>query len=129
MKIYFIPKEVYPTKDMLIEEVVYIDLNDFEWRLARVETGFIVKFDGDNYFAEDVFKVSNQKHHVVNTRCMFFQDASFDDFCDVRSKLKDNYTDDIWEYFTELLAKRFEEDPQLLVSEMFNFDKKKKKDD
>ena len=42
--IYCLKPEMYPTPEKTIEEIIYRDENDFEWKIARVENGFFVKY-------------------------------------------------------------------------------------
>ncbi len=119
--IYCVNESQYPTKERYIEELKYKDENDFEWRIARIENGFMVRYFGDKYFKENTFEcdLSNGEHiRVNNTNCIFFQDSDFETFCDIRYILSNGYTDDIWETFEELFTERFEHDKDMLESEM-----------
>ncbi len=50
--IYSLPIEDYP--DTFIEELKYKDENHFEWRIARVDTGFFVRLTKKIfYYAND----------------------------------------------------------------------------
>ena len=119
--IYCVPIEQYPKEGMFIEELSYKDENDFEWKIARIENGFMVRYFGDEYFKENTFEceLSNGEWvRVKNTNCIFFQDVDFETFCEVRNIIKIGYTDDIWETFEELFTERFEHDRGMLESEM-----------
>ena len=52
--IYCLDPKMYPAPDQLIEEISYRDENDFEWKIARVQNGFFVKYLGDEYFKDKV---------------------------------------------------------------------------
>ncbi len=112
---------MYPTPDLFIEELVYKDENDFEWRIARIEGGFMVKFFGVEYFTETYFDftVSTGKHFLLNnTGCIFFKDTDFETFAEMRDVLKNGYTDEIWEVFEDLFTERFEQDESILECEV-----------
>lgn len=82
----------------------------------------MVKYCGDSYFKDTFFSVpveKKQKHFLINnTGCILFQDADFETFCNVRDVLKNGYTDDIWELFTDLFITRFECDEGMIESEI-----------
>lgn len=118
--IYAIPIDKYPTD--FIEELSYRDENDFEWRICRTKEGFIVRYFGDEYFKENSFdcETSDGKHHrIKNTNCILFLDTDFDAFMDMRTILRNGYTDEIWESIEELFTERMEHDTKLLESEVF----------
>jgi len=120
--IYCIPIENYPTPDKFLEELVYKDENDFEWRIARVVNGFIVRYFGDDYFKDSFFDCDLKDMSMVrvkNTNCIFIQDENFETFCEVREIIKSGYTDDIWEVFEEMFTERFEHDKGMLESEIY----------
>jgi hypothetical protein len=120
--IYAIKPEHYPEPEQRLEELTYKDENDFEWRISRINNGFIVKYFGDSYFKEKFFCCqlkSDQIVRVNNTNCIFFQDASFETFCIVRDILKNGFTDDIWECFEEFFTERFEHDKGMIESEFY----------
>lgn len=121
--IYCVPIEQYPKEGMFIEELSYKDENDFEWKIARIENGFMVRYFGDEYFKENTFEceLSNGEWvRVKNTNCIFIQDTDFETFAEVRNVIKTGYTDDIWETFQEMFEERFEHDKGLLESELAN---------
>ena len=120
--IYCLSPSDYPTIDKQIEELIYIDENGFEWKIARVKNGFFVKYFGDDYFRESYFncELPNGKTILINnTNCIFIQDTDFETFAEMRTILKNGYTDDIWETFEEMLEERFLHDLSLLESEIF----------
>lgn len=119
--IYCVPIEIYPEEGMFIEELKYKDENDFEWRIARVENGFMVRFFGDKYFKEETIECwlpNGSCVRIKNTNCIFFKDSDFDTFCEVRNILKNGFTDDIWDVFTELFCERFTHNLEILESEL-----------
>ena len=119
--IYCVPIENYPKNGQFIEEHTYKDENDFEWRVARIKNGFMVRYFGTPYFQDNRFDCdlpNGQNIQIKNTNCIFFQDTGFETFYHVRQILQNGYTDDIWETFTELFTERFEHDLGLLESEM-----------
>ena len=121
--IYCIPIEMYPKEGMYIEELTYTDENGFEWRIARVENGFIVRYFGDDYFRDSLFSCEIGTGEIIkvkNTNCIFFKDSDFETFYEMREIIKIGYTDDIWETFVELFTERFEHDRGMLESEMLN---------
>lgn len=121
--IYCIAPENYPKPGFFIEEFSYQDENDFQWKIARVENGFIVKYFGPDYFKDKYFscELNNGKSVMINnTNCIFFQDGSFEAFYDMRTILKNGYTDDIWECFEEFFTERFEHSSDILESEIVN---------
>ena len=132
-------------KGMCIEELSYKDENNFEWKIARIKNGFMVRYFGEEYFKQKTFEceLSNGEWvRVKNTNCIFFQNVDFETFCevrdiikigytddffqnvdfetfcDVRDIIKIGYTDDIWETFEQLFTERFEHDKGMLESEM-----------
>jgi hypothetical protein len=118
--IYAVSPEIYPKEGQFIEELKYKDENDFEWRIARIENGFMVRYFGDPYFKDSTFECelkNGEWVRVKNTGCIFFQNSDFDTFCEVRNILKLGYTDDIWETFNDLFTERLEHDRGLLASE------------
>lgn len=119
--IYCVETEMYPKEGQFIEELKYKDENDFEWRICRIENGFIVRYFGDEYFKESVFSFdlkNGKRIRIRNTNCIFFKDTDFDTFFEVRNILKNGFTDDIWGIFAELLQERFENDEGFLESEI-----------
>lgn len=119
--IYCVKTEMYPTPEKCIEEISYRDGNDFEWKIARVENGFFIKYFGEEYFKETYFScnLKNGDHILINnTNCIFVKDSDFETFANFRDIVKIGYTDDIWESIEELFAERFEHDRGLLESEI-----------
>lgn len=119
--IYCVETEMYPKEGQFIEELKYKDENDFEWRICRIENGFMVRYFGDEYFKESVFSFEIKNGKIIrvrNTNCIFFKDTDFDTFYEVRNILKNGFTDDIWGIFEELLQERFENDEGFLESEI-----------
>ncbi len=120
--IYCIPEKDYPTKeDWRSEELTYKDENDFEWRIARVENGFMIKYFGDEYFKEKTFEcdLPNGKHvKINNTNCIFIQSTDFEIFYIIREIIKLGYTDDIWETLEEMFTERLSNDEGVLESEI-----------
>lgn len=119
--IYAIPIEKYPKEGQFIEELKYHDENDFEWRLARVMNGVMIRYFGDSYFKENTFECelnTGETIRVKNTNCIFVQDETFDTFFNIRNILKTGYTDDIWETLEELFTERLNQDKGLLESEL-----------
>lgn len=118
--IYCIEEKDYPTKESWrSEELIYKDENDFEWRIARVENGFMVRYFGDKYFKEKWFicEVRGKEIYINNTNCLFIQDTSFDTFYLIREIIKEGFTDDIWETFREMFEERLINDEGTLESE------------
>lgn len=98
-----------------------MDVNMFEWRIARIGSGFIVKYFGPDYFKDSTFEciTSKNKHvRIKNTNCILFKDSDFDTFCEMRDILKNGYTDEIWETLEELFTERFECSDEILESEV-----------
>lgn len=121
--IYCLKPEMYPTPQQTIEEISYRDENYFEWKIARVENGFFVKYFGEPYFKETYFScdLKSGEHILINnTNCIFIQDADFETFAEVRNVIKIGNTYDIWETFKEMFEERFEHDRRLLESEIVN---------
>jgi hypothetical protein len=119
--IYAVSSDLYPKEGQFIEEIIYKDENDFEWRIARIENGFIVKYFGDPYFLDSTFEceLSNGEWiSIPNSNCIFFNNPDFDVFCNVRDIIKNGYTDYIQEVFTDLFTERFEHDMSLMASEI-----------
>ena len=119
--IYCLKPEMYPTPEQTIEEISYRDENDFEWKIARVENGFFIRYFGEPYFKETYFscELKSGEHILINnTNCIFIQDTDFETFAEVRNVIKIGYTDDIWETFQEMFEERFEHDKGLLESEL-----------
>lgn len=119
--IYCLKPETYPNPEQTIEEIIYKDENDFEWRIARVKNGFFVKYFGDPYFRDPYFScdLKGGKHILINnTNCIFINDNQFDTFEEIRNLIKMGYTDDIWEKFEEMFVKRFAYNNELLESEI-----------
>ncbi len=119
--IYCIEPKLYPDKDNYIEELIYKDQNDLEWRIARVRNGFMVRYFGHEYFKENVFsgELKNGRYFKIkNTNCIFFENSEFDTFCDVRDALITGYTDDIWELFEDLFIERFNISSAIIESEI-----------
>lgn len=121
--IYCVKTEMYPKEGQFIEELKYLDENGFEWRICRIENGFMVRYFGDEYFIEKMFsfELKNGKHiKINNTNCIYFQDTDFETFCEVRNILKLGFTDDIWQFFEELFKERFENNEGFIESEIVN---------
>jgi len=119
--IYCVKPDLYPTPEHAIEELSYQDENSQEWRIARVDNGFFVKYFGEPYFKETYFscELESGEHIMINnTNCILIKDTDFDTFAEVRNVIKIGYTDDIWETFEEMFTERFEHDKGLLESEL-----------
>lgn len=119
--IYCIPTENYPKENQFLEELSYKDENDFEWKVARVNNGFIIKYFGDEYFKDSTFEIelkSGNWVRVKNTNCIFFENVEFETFYHIRELLKKGYTDEIWESITDLFKERFENCVDILECEM-----------
>lgn len=115
------PTTTYPQPGQFLEEITYKDENGFEWRIARVNNGFFVRYYGDSYFRESVFEcetIRGDRIMVYNTGCLFFATTDFETFCHVRDILKNGWTDDIWDIFTELFTERFNQSNRLLEIEI-----------
>lgn len=118
--IYCIPFDNYPKEGQFLEELIYRDENEQEWRIARVVNGFMVRYFGCEYFKENSFhcELTSGKTIVVkNTNCIFFQDADFETFCHMRDILKNGFTDEIWESLEGFFTERFEHDLGMIESE------------
>ena len=120
---YFVEPEIYPKEGNYVEEISYRDENDFEWKIARVQNGFFLRFFGPRYFSDEYFSLDNGIK-INNTRCVFFQTEGMDDFAifmDIRNEVKTNFTDTIWSRLESLLEPRFELMPHigLLESEVY----------
>lgn len=119
--IYCIPETNYPTPELYTEELTYPDQNGFEWKVARINNGFILKYTGNPYFKDTTFECelkSGKYIRIKNTNCIFFKDSDFETFYELRNCLINGYTDDIWCTIEELLTERLEHDPGILESEM-----------
>lgn len=121
--IYCVGIEQYPLEGEFIEELSYKDENDFEWKIARIEDGLMIRYFGDEYFKDNTFECTlstGECIRVNNTNCVFIKNVEFETFCEVRNILMLGYTDEIWEAFEELLTERFEFDRTLLESEVIS---------
>jgi len=120
--IYCVEPSIYPdAPELHIEEIMYQDENNFEWRIARVQNGFFVRYFGHSYFMERYFICelpSGKEIRIRNTGCLFIQDTSIETFSEVRNVLKTGFTDDIWETLEEMLTERLTHDPRITVAEM-----------
>ena len=119
--VYCLDLKLYPIKNQFIEEIKYKDENDLEWRIARVQNGFFVRYFGHDYFCENSFDCqidSGKTIRVKNTNCIFFQDANFETFCEMRNILKTGWTDDIWESIQDFLTIRLQQSTGLIESEI-----------
>lgn len=118
--IYCLEPELYPTINQLIEEISYQDENDFEWKIARVQNGFFVRYFGNDYFKKNMFVCDLPSEKIIrinNTNCIFIQNSDLEVFAEVRNVLKTGHTDDIWETFEEMFTERFTHDERMLKSE------------
>lgn len=121
--IYCLNPEMYPKEESIIESLSYRDENDFKWTLARVDTGFFIRYLGDSYFRENYFRgeLPNGEHVTIkNTNCIYVKDSSFDTFYQFREIIKKGWTDDIWEWIEDCFQLRFNEDSNLLESEVYS---------
>jgi hypothetical protein len=120
--VYCMPIETYPTEGLFIEENLYFDENNFEWRIARVNNGFFVKYFGDGYFKDEMFCCElkdGKTYFIKNTNCIFFQDPDFETFVEMRDILKNGFTDDIWESIEMFLTERLNICTDILECEWF----------
>jgi len=63
--IWCIPESDYPTReDWRSEELKYQDDNSFEWRIARVDNGIMVRYFGDPYFNREVGQQMTQDDYL-----------------------------------------------------------------
>lgn len=118
--IYSTNKQLYPTKGQFMEESRYFDENGFEWNIARVNNGFFVKYEGDEYFSEKYFYIelnNGKRLKITNTNCLFVKCVDFDTFYHFRDILKNGFTDDIWDIIEELFLERFNQDEGFIESE------------
>ena len=119
--IWCIPESDYPTReDWRSEELKYQDDNSFEWRIARIDNGIMVRYFGDPYFKEKMFCCetdSGKTIKVNNTNCIYVQDTSFETFYLIRDIIQSGCTDDIWEAFEEMFTERFNQDEGMLECE------------
>ena len=121
--LYCVEPSIYPKQNQFIEEITYNDENDLEWKIARVENGFFVRYFGDKYFSYNIFCVTTKLGELIkiqNTNCIFFQNADFDTFCEMRNIIKIGWTDDIWEAISYLLTERFNHDLGMIESEIIS---------
>ena len=119
--IYSLKPSEYPQGDALIEELVYKDLNEVEWRIARSPQGFVVKYFGKPSLKGEDFdcEILPEKFlKIKNTGVVFFLTTDFNSFCDVRTVLTENHTDFIWTVFKALFSERFKRYPVVLLSEL-----------
>lgn len=121
--LYCVEPNIYPKHNQAIEEISYKDENDFEWKIARVQNGFFVRYFGDKYFSDNIFCITTKLGELIkvqNTNCIFFQNADFDTFCEMRNIIKTGWTDDIWEAISDLLTERFNHDLGMIESEIIS---------
>jgi hypothetical protein len=120
--IYCVEPSICPdAPESYIEEITYQDENDFEWRIARVQNGFFVRYWGHPYFMEPSFICqlpTGEEIRLRNTGCLFIQDTSLETFSEIRNMLKTGFTDEVWETFEEMLIERLMHDPRITVAEM-----------
>lgn len=119
--IYAIPIENYPKEGQFIEELSYKDENSLEWRIARIQNGFIVRYFGHDYFKDEEFhfEIGKKLICIKNTNCIFFESTDFELFCEMRDILQNGYTDEIWESIESFFKERFEADSNhFLASEI-----------
>jgi hypothetical protein len=115
------PLDDYPSKEQFVEEITYEDKNGFEWRIARVENGFIVAYFGASYFSPKTFECQihqRKRKRIKNTNCVFVQNTDFDTFCHFRNILQAGYTDTIWETFEEFFTERLRQNDDILECEV-----------
>lgn len=119
--IYAVDPNTYPSPEQCLEEISYKDQNNLEWRIARVQNGFMVRYYGDRYFSFNTFECelkSGKTVRVNNTHCILFKDESFDAFCEMRDILKNGWTDEIWDCLEGFFTERLEHDITLIESEI-----------
>lgn len=119
--IYSLDPAKYPQGDMLIEELIYKDLNELEWRIARTKVGFVVKYCGEPYFKTNNFSCEISDNKIItikNTGVVVFMNTDFNSFCEIRTVLTTNYTDGIWECFQGLFTVRLHLHPIVMLSEL-----------
>lgn len=117
--------DIWPEQDQFTELLSYNDENGFNWMIGRVENGFFLKYCGDSYFKDKAFDIEISDERTIfvkNTGIIWFQDADFDTFCNVRTLLNHGYTDDIWEAIEELIKERLLHDTTLLKSEVYKYE-------
>lgn len=116
--IYCLQSKKYPKSKQTIEKIIHQDKNNFKWKINRIKNGFFIKYIGNPYFKCKYFNIEllNGKHFLIdNTNCIFIKDEKFETFANIRNFIKNNYTDNIWDYFEKLLKKRFKFDKNYLV--------------
>jgi len=114
--IYLINK--YPAA-VNIETLDVQDLNDFVWNIVRYKDGFVVGYDGDDYFKDTYLNIDLNSKHVLlkNTGLFYINDTTFDVFYMLLNIITNSWTDDIWEELTELFNMRFNVDDFILPGE------------
>lgn len=127
--LYFVSKDAYPTSEAdLKEELSLLDKNGLEWRMLGTPNGFYVRYIGREYFAEESFAFfleSGEKVMVKNTQCLFVKNKSTATFSSYRRVIEQHYTDDIWEFFEEVLGARLAVNPELMESEIYAYENEK----
>jgi len=120
--IYLYPENYEIPEQELIKETSAFDCNDYGWDLSAVKEGVFIHYDGDVYFKENAFTVtdttndSSKKYMLIkNTNCIFYKGATLQK---ARNLIVKNYTDEIWHEINKLLEKRLENNPELLESEI-----------
>ncbi|WP_298505102.1 hypothetical protein [uncultured Sphaerochaeta sp.] len=119
--IYSVEKEDFPSDDLAIEKAVIRDQNDFEWEIARIQSGFFVKFNGDEHFKDASFEIEDGESFMLirNSGCFLVNTPEFEPYYDFRTLLSNGYTDDIWEGIGELIQERISRDPCITDSEFY----------
>ncbi len=118
--IYSTEISAFPTEGKYSECFSYMDENDFEWKIARVENGFFAAYFGSDYFKHSRFdlEVHGKRILVKNSGCFFVQNTGFDTFYEFREIVKSGWTDTIWECIVEMLEERLSHDSGLTECEI-----------
>ena len=118
--IYSTEIEKFPNEEQYLECHSYLDENDFEWKIARVQNGFFVAYFGDPYFKDKYFdlEIKGKGKLLLNSGCFFVQNEDFDVFYEFRTILKEGCTDDVWDSIGEFLTERLTHDDGLMECEI-----------
>lgn len=126
--IYCITSDISELGADIIETIEWKDENDFSWLVQRIEAGFFISYKGDKYFAPPHFFIELRFNSCMgdiaidmklkNTCQFFIKSTELDVFAKVRTTVKTNYTDEVWDEIHKMFVDRLQKNLSLLPTEI-----------
>lgn len=116
--IYAIEKEDFKVEDIIRTDIIK-DGNDFQWEIYHIRDGYILSYVGDKYFFENYFlcELEHEEIYVKNTNYIHIKKNENISISKITTIIQNKYTDDIYEFLSNLFSLRLKNNPKLLKTE------------